>query len=58
MSYSDVRSLPVPYRQWYLERLTKEFERKAENAKARSSSDRGTKTMEVPMGRIGPRSFK
>ena len=58
MSYSDVRSLPVPYRKWYLDRLTKEFQRKADSAKKRVSSESGSKTMEVPMGRIGPRSFK
>ena len=33
MSYGDVRSLPVPYRRWFLDRLTREFEEQQERAK-------------------------
>lgn len=28
MSYSDVKSLPIRYRHWYLKRLTRHFEEK------------------------------
>jgi hypothetical protein len=57
MSYSDARSLPIPYRRWFIERLSKEFEKKA-NMSQGNSPESGTTTMEVPMGRVGPRSFK
>ena len=57
MSYSDARSLPIPYRQWFIKRLSTEFEKKSQSAGGTTSSGENA-TMEVPMGRIGPRSFK
>jgi len=30
MSYSEVKSLPVAYRNWYIERLVEEFRKKNE----------------------------
>jgi len=49
MSYSDCKNLPLRYRMWFIDRLTKELERKR-NAIAESTADankqnarRGTK---------------
>ena len=28
MSYSDIRSLPIQYRRWFIKRITKHFEQK------------------------------
>ena len=61
MSYSDVRGLPIPYRVWFIERLTEEFERR-NNASKMSQSSPNTTVREVPMGEIGtkmgPKHFK
>ena len=32
MSYSDIRSLPIPYRMWFIDRLVKESKEKAQRA--------------------------
>jgi len=52
MSYSDVRMLPVTYRRWFLDRLTKEFNNQAEARKKASSerSSRSSFTQDLPMG--------
>jgi hypothetical protein len=54
MTYSDARSLPIQYRQWFLDRLAKEFTREAEaHKKARNeSSGRTSVTQDVPMGEV------
>jgi hypothetical protein len=57
MSYSDVRNLPVPYRKWYLDRLVREFEKKSTQAN-KNRQQSGSRIVEAPMGKIGPRSFK
>jgi len=51
MSYSDIRSLPVPYRKWHIKRLIKHFEDK--NKKI----EEATGDTKLPMGEIGPRKF-
>jgi len=52
MSYSDVRMLPVTYRRWFLDRLTKEFNSQAEARKKmrNESSSRSSFTQDLPMG--------
>ena len=61
MNYSDVRTLPIPYRVWFIERLSEEFEKRNKPAK-RSQSSPNTTVREVPMGeigtKIGPKRFK
>ena len=61
MNYSDVRTLPIPYRVWFIERLSEEFEKRNKAAK-RSLSCPNTTVREVPMGeigtKIGPKRFK
>jgi len=61
MNYSDVRTLPIPYRVWFIERLSEEFEKRNKAAK-RSQSSPNTTVREVPMGeigtKIGPKRFK
>jgi len=54
MSYSDVRSLPVPYRRWFLDRLATEFNNQAEAAKKSRNSDPGrtSVTQDIPMGEV------
>ena len=49
MSYSDIRSMPITYRRWFIERFTDELERKSENAK---KNQRGTIVKDIPMGDI------
>jgi hypothetical protein len=55
MPYSNIRSLPLPYRKWFIQRLVNEFEKKKDAFKA--SQPRGQQTREVPMGEIGELSF-
>jgi len=61
MNYSDVRDLPIPYRVWFIERLTEEFEKRKKASKNTQSSPNMT-VREVPMGEIGtkmgPKRFK
>jgi len=54
MSYADVRSLPITYRRWFLDRLAKEFNNEAESRKkARNeSSSRSSVTQDLPMGEV------
>ena len=54
MSYSDIRSLPVPYRRWFINRISKQFENENDaRKKAQESKSRGrTVTKEVPMGEM------
>jgi len=44
MDYQTVRSLPIRYRRWFLERLVKDFE---ERKKARSGESVGTDNQSV-----------
>lgn len=55
MPYSDVRSLPIPYRRWFIDRLISEFEKKKEAYQ--ESRPRGQQTREVPMGEVAELSF-
>jgi hypothetical protein len=50
MSYSDVRSMPLPYRRWFIERLAKEFKREADVRKKANDERRGLK--DIPMGEM------
>lgn len=55
MSYSDIRSLPVPYRRWFIERISKEFKDQNEARQKASENSGGrsrTVTREVPMGEV------
>ena len=65
MNYSEVRSLPVPYRQWFIKRLTKQFSDEAQARKDASKSSRGdapTRSQSIPveeiMESIHEKSFK
>ena len=51
MTYSDIYSLPIRYRKWYIERLVEHFN----DRKKAIEASRQTKS--VPMGEIGPRKF-
>ena len=46
MDYQTVRSLPIRYRRWFLERLIKDFKQKKEAMSPDTSSD-ATKTESV-----------
>ena len=48
MTYSDVRNLPLPYRRWFIDRLSKEFKMKADAQKQVTSPN----TRELPMGEV------
>lgn len=54
MSYSDIRSMPVTYRKWFLRRLAEEFTRKSEARKENSQiSDTGSsRTRQVDVDKI------
>lgn len=39
MSYSELTKMPVRYRHWYLQRLTREFEEKSNKRKNNSPHD-------------------
>jgi NADH:ubiquinone oxidoreductase subunit len=55
MGYSEARRLPIPYRRWFLNRLSEEFKKQAENHKQRDrdrSSERGQRVQELPMGEM------
>ena len=54
MSYSDVRSLPLPYRRWFLDRLATEFNRQAEATKKahNDAPGRTSVTQDLPMGEV------
>ena len=55
MSYSDIKSLPISYRRWYIDRLAKHFKKvnaknKSVNSNAASTNSlniMGTKTKDV-----------
>tara|TARA_Y100000310_G_scaffold100567_1_gene98414 strand:+ start:629 stop:832 length:204 start_codon:yes stop_codon:yes gene_type:complete len=51
MAYSDVRSLPIRYRKWFLTRLKDEFEKNSEASKKRKNS-RGETVQDIPMGEM------
>lgn len=50
MQYSDIRTLPLPYRRWFIERLSSEFKKRAEAQK--KASDESQNIVDVPMGEI------
>ena len=45
MSYSDIKSLPLTYRRWYIERLVKHF--KSINNKNKKLSEPRAKTPDI-----------
>lgn len=50
MPYSNIRDLPLPYRRWFIERLSSEFKKRADDQK--KSSDDTNNIADVPMGEI------
>jgi len=50
MSYSDIRSMPIRYRRWFIERLAQEFKQKAETMK--KSRDKSKGLRDIPMGEM------
>jgi len=64
MNYSDVRSMPVTYRKWFLRRLSDEFKSQAEAQKkvSQSSDSNRPQSQQVPvdeiMERMHTESFK
>lgn len=50
MSYSDIRSMPLPYRRWFIERLAKEFKKEADARKKASDERQGLR--DIPMGEM------
>ena len=55
MSYSDSRSLPIPYRKWFLNRLAEEFKKNEEVEKNRpreSFEPDRRRSEDVPMGEM------
>ncbi len=60
MSYSDVRSLPITYRRWFLTRLAKEFEKKAEQNKKIAQKSEGMREVPIDdiMNKVHEKAFK
>ena len=50
MPYGDIRSLPLPYRRWFIERLSEEFQRQIDMQK--KARDDAMKVQDVPMGEM------
>jgi len=50
MSYSDVRSMPLPYRKWFIRRISDEFKQQADARK--KASDNRSGLVDIPMGDI------
>jgi len=50
MSYSDIRSLPLPYRRWFIDRLSDEFKKTSEARKKASDERQGLR--DIPMGEM------
>ena len=48
MPYSDIRSMPIRYRQWFVRRLSDEMKKKADNMKKAQDENRGIR--DIPMG--------
>ena len=62
MSYGDIRSLPLPYRRWFLRRLSDEFKSQAESRKKSSTESGDSRSRDVPvdemMDMIHQKTFK
>jgi len=60
MSYSEVRGLPVTYRRWFLTRLAKEFEKKAEQRKKHAERSDGMRQVPIDeiMTKVHEKAFK
>ena len=60
MNYSEVRNLPVTYRRWFLTRLAKEFQKKAEQNKKVSERSKGQRQVPIDeiMDRVHEKAFK
>ena len=50
MSYSDVRSMPLVYRRWFIKRLADEFKKRADAQKKASDDKQGL--VDIPMCEI------
>ena len=50
MPYGDIRSLPLPYRRWFITRLSEEFKRQSDAQKEAMDSSRNVQ--DVPMGEM------
>ena len=50
MPYGDIRNLPLPYRRWFIERLSDEFKKQAEAQK--KAMDGARNVQDIPMGEI------
>jgi len=48
MNYSDVRSMPLPYRRWFIKRLADEFKKQSDARKKASDERQGL--VDIPMG--------
>jgi hypothetical protein len=63
MSYTETRSLPIAYRNWFVDRLAKEFKDRAQ-AQKKVSERRPGSPRDIPMGEMarsaipGPKRFK
>jgi hypothetical protein len=55
MSYSDSRRLPIPYRKWFLNRLSEEFKKNEEirnTQQGQRFEPKGRRSEEIPMGEM------
>ena len=50
MSYSDIRSMPVRYRRWFIERLSEEIKKQADARKKARDESQGLR--DIPMGEM------
>ena len=50
MPYGDIRSLPLPYRRWFITRLSDEFKKRADAQKKASDDSKGL--VDIPMGEV------
>jgi len=63
MGYTEVKSLPIAYREWFINRLTREFKERAQ-AQKKVAERRPGSPRDIPMGEMGrsvtsaPKRFK
>ena len=50
MQYSDIRAMPIRYRFWFVDRLAREVEQKAEALKKQQDGKQGLR--DIPMGEM------
>ena len=47
MSYSDIKTLPITYRRWYIDRLSKHFKKINSNNKSSNNTVSSSKNLNI-----------